>query len=64
MMDGDEVEGPVEDENNEELEPELAGLHAGRKGGLLRALVLTPTRELAMQIKAHIQVVIVLENQD
>ena len=43
-----------EDHENEEEEEEL--LVGKKRGDKLRALILTPTRELAMQIKNHIQV--------
>ena len=52
----------TEDENDEDHEVEdeendLKELLVGKKrGDKLRALILTPTRELAMQIKNHIQV--------
>ena len=46
-----------EDHEVEEEEDDLKELLVGKKrGDKLRALILTPTRELAMQIKNHIQV--------
>ena len=57
-----EEEKMTEDENDEDHEVEdeendLKELLVGKKrGDKLRALILTPTRELAMQIKNHIQV--------
>ena len=58
----EEEEEMKEDENDEDHEVEeeehdLKELLVGKKrGDKLRALILTPTRELAMQIKNHIQV--------
>ena len=49
----------VEDEENggQADEDDLA---VGKEGGKLRALIMTPTRELAIQIKDHIQVLFFL----
>ena len=54
----DEQIETVETMEDEEVEKDLV---AGKlKGDKLRALILTPTRELAIQIKNHIQVLLLL----
>ena len=45
----------AEDDEEEGLSS-VEGETVHKQGGVLRSLILTPTRELAMQIKDHIQV--------
>ena len=47
-----------------EKDAEESELIAGKlKGDKLRALILTPTRELAIQIKNHIQVTLIIKSK-
>ena len=46
----------VDAEDDDEVLSNVEGETVHKQGGVLRSLILTPTRELAMQIKDHIQV--------
>ena len=56
----DEQIETVETMENEDEEAEKDLVAGKLKGDKLRALILTPTRELAIQIKNHIQVLLLL----